>query len=1560
MTFVTVSLLIGFLSGATNVAAQDYQLADTILGQSNGFEFGHAMWSMDAGLIVGAPGGGAVYLVDASSGDILQTFTNPNPDPDPAEDSHFGWSVAGAGNMVLISAPWQDTGAENAGTVYLFDTVGNVLHVIHNPDPDYMDRFGHSVAIVGTKLIVGTPGEDQGGEQSGVIYVYDRDTGTLLDTIYNPAPTISGGFGNTLEPTGSQVLVGATWNEEATVKAGVVYLIDLGSGNVVQTFSDPDPAHGGEFGWSIAAANGRVCVGARGAIAQREGTVYLFDAGNGNLLHSFKSPQPVAQDRFGRSVAFVADKILVGEPYADSGSLGEAHLYSSLTFAHMQSFPPPGGTKLFGYSVALVDEKVAVGALLDGNGGSEAGAVYIYQMPVLAPEIAVSHSTISFGSLESGSTGNTVLSISNSGQATLSVTDIFSSDAQFSATPTTFTVAPVNSQDVTVTFAPSSVGPKSAILSVTSNDPDEGTLTVSLSGNGVSPPPVPTPDISLTSGSLSFGDVRTGESSSLSVSITNGGTADLSITGIASSDAQFVPSLTAFVVTPGSTQSVGVVFTPSSVGSRSGILTVISNDPDEGTLTVALSGTGTAPPSTPVPDISLSDSTVAFGTIVVGQSTSRTLTVSNSGNQDLVINGLSTSTSANGNTFSPSPTGAVRLAPGENQVVTVSYSPVAVGNDKGALGFHSNDPDEGTIVVLLTASAVAPDVELSALDIAFGDVETNQSGTRMLIVRNTGNSVLDVNEIKSSHSQFSVDTTFFSLPADSSRILLVSFTPSAEGPVAGTLLVKSNDHDEAEAVVNVSGFGVSGGSPPRVVTLTVRPEEGGRIQALLPRFWWTAEDEDGESQAAWQVQVGSEPGVKDDDLWDSGKQDGQRLFVDYDGGALEWNRVYGVRVRLWDPTGLVSTWKRFIFETLDNRPPTVRIDSPEDGTIALWDPIAELRFSGTAQDGDEGGVRIDSILWMSSLDGILKSGTSSQEANFKVPMDQLSIGDHVITLSAWDDEGDSSSAQVDLTVEGLPPVAHIDSVLVNGTGLRTLIVRAGMDTLTFLGSDADLDEYGDSILVRTWSYSSESEGYASEHDLGEGQSLGMVAGQLPNGWHRVYYRVQDDEGVQSEADSVDLKVTDRFGKAIIVAGGDYSLNMSYTNRLANEVYSALMNRLFEPEDVIYLNPVKGWNWIWPKVRVDDQEVTVDRLRRAILEDVADENVRRKVPLLIFLAGYGGAEGVFQLNETELLKGEDLGSWLDELNQRKVSERSLSGTSGIPPDEVIVVADVCYSRSFLQKVSGPGRVVIGSSSGQRTLVVGGASFARYFFQFLSKPYLDPQGWGRSKSLFECFEEARVQVQGLFPNAPYIDLDGDGEPLLDLNGNFVPSERENEQIARRIQIGGPVDLHLAVEPVIYGAEPIDLGEGSYRFEVAADPGLEGLSVVYVILADDEIDELPESGSSGTGVLAAVGTRGDTTIYAAEHTFEIPGRYTVLLLGRTDAGDFAGQRQIQIQLAPLMVGDFNNDGTVGFQDFILFAQIYGKGSEDPEWDAVYDLDGSNKIDFRDFLMFAAAYGT
>jgi PKD repeat protein len=133
----------------------------------------------------------------------------------------------------------------------------------------------------------------------------------------------------------------------------------------------------------------------------------------------------------------------------------------------------------------------------------------------------------------------------------------------------------------------------------------EGTYSVSLTATNLGGSDTITkdvvvaasPDISASPTSINFGSVSNPGSADRILTISNAGGAPLTILGLTSSNSVFsVVSGVPPTLNPGDSANVTLRFTPGVVAantSETGTLTITSNDPDEVTVTVALSGTAT-------------------------------------------------------------------------------------------------------------------------------------------------------------------------------------------------------------------------------------------------------------------------------------------------------------------------------------------------------------------------------------------------------------------------------------------------------------------------------------------------------------------------------------------------------------------------------------------------------------------------------------------------------------------------------------------------------------------------------------------------------------------------------------------------------------------------------------------------------------------------------------------------------------------------------------------------------------------------------------------------------
>ncbi|HET7410657.1 MAG TPA: FG-GAP repeat protein [Paracoccaceae bacterium] len=143
----------------------------------------------DGRILIGAPLDGAsdprpheVRLYSTVTGELLRTFAAPGGGVDG-----FGRSVAMNGELVLIGAPGDDTNGTDVGGAYLYSArTGSLLHRFEDPTITGADRFGTSVAVNGTSIAVGAPGDDSDGAGSGQAYLFSGSSYELAHILQDP------------------------------------------------------------------------------------------------------------------------------------------------------------------------------------------------------------------------------------------------------------------------------------------------------------------------------------------------------------------------------------------------------------------------------------------------------------------------------------------------------------------------------------------------------------------------------------------------------------------------------------------------------------------------------------------------------------------------------------------------------------------------------------------------------------------------------------------------------------------------------------------------------------------------------------------------------------------------------------------------------------------------------------------------------------------------------------------------------------------------------------------------------------------------------------------------------------------------------------------------------------------------------------------------------------------------------------------------------------------------------------------------------------------------------
>jgi len=316
--------------------------------------------------------------------------------------------------------------------------------------------------------------------------------------------------------------------------------------------------------------------------------------------------------------------------------------------------------------------------------------------------IAVGPSPLYFGSQAIGTgykqtvtvlnTGNAPLTVTNTAIVSATASDNTSSDYAVvtSTTPSDCTnstpIAPNTSCSITIAFTPTASGPRSATLRIY-NSTTDSPQTVALSGSGHAP----APSASLPS-TYSFGSQAIGQTRTQYIYLNNVGEAPLVISSTtiispsagdtAPGDYRVVTGTNSYDCASGSAIAahgycyLGVAFTPSALGARTAHLQLTDNAANS-PQTMALTGTGT----TPVPAIFVSPNPLDFGSQAVGYtSTARSLYVNNSGTAPLIISST-TILSATAGDNAPAD---FQVVPNTNQSSTDRYcstsSPLAAGD----------------------------------------------------------------------------------------------------------------------------------------------------------------------------------------------------------------------------------------------------------------------------------------------------------------------------------------------------------------------------------------------------------------------------------------------------------------------------------------------------------------------------------------------------------------------------------------------------------------------------------------------------------------------------------------------------------------------------------------------------------------------------------------------------------------------------------------------------------------------------------------------------------------
>ncbi len=255
-------------------------------------------------LAVGAESGiGSAYLYDSESLTFLRAFVPL----DGTNGHHFGSSIALVGSTLIVGAPGDDQDSlSDSGSVYLFDCEsGSLLHKLRPLEPGSDHDFGFSIDAEGDRVLVGSPGDNFNDGLPGFAYLFSVSTGQQLIELVPSHAAVHDRFGAAVSLTNGRAFVSAPSQTVTDPDAGAVFVFDASTGAHLARIVAPDSMRSDQFGTALAVDSGLIAVGATGVDGAFSdvGAVYLFDEASFDFIAKVQSPESERWAMLGYSVA---------------------------------------------------------------------------------------------------------------------------------------------------------------------------------------------------------------------------------------------------------------------------------------------------------------------------------------------------------------------------------------------------------------------------------------------------------------------------------------------------------------------------------------------------------------------------------------------------------------------------------------------------------------------------------------------------------------------------------------------------------------------------------------------------------------------------------------------------------------------------------------------------------------------------------------------------------------------------------------------------------------------------------------------------------------------------------------------------------------------------------------------------------------------------------------------------------------------------------------------------------------------------------------------------------
>ena len=191
-------------------------------------------------------------------------------------------------------------------------------------------------------------------------------------------------------------------------------------------------------------------------------------------------------------------------------------------------------------------------------------------------------------------------------------------------------------------------------------------------------------------------------------------------------------------------------------------------------------------------------------------------TIKNLGDDDLLLDGIPKINikGTNKDDFSITELPTSPITPEQSTTFTVQFNPSETGSRVATINIKNNDADENPYTFTIQGTGTVPDIEVVPDSYDYDSVSVGSNSSKIFEITNKGNAILNVTAVEitgADESEFNIESggNSFKLLPNENHEVEVSFTPQSASSKEATLCFTSDDPDEKNLEISLTGTGTA-------------------------------------------------------------------------------------------------------------------------------------------------------------------------------------------------------------------------------------------------------------------------------------------------------------------------------------------------------------------------------------------------------------------------------------------------------------------------------------------------------------------------------------------------------------------------------------------------------------------------------------------------------------------------------------------------------------------------------------------------------------------------------